>query len=101
MISRTTRSAIAAATLAARGCAPFCAQGAGFYLDAGAGFSSIGGFSQGEFDDLMVAVGEDTFNSFTLNDSSLDKSDIGFSVAVGYKFSPNFGVEAAYLQLGE
>jgi OOP family OmpA-OmpF porin len=101
MISGRIYRGITMATLAAFACAPFCAQGAGFYLDAGVGYSSTNGIDQQELDDMMIEVGEDTFDSFTLNDSSVDKSDIGFSLALGYRVSENFAVEAAYLKLGK
>jgi opacity protein-like surface antigen len=81
--------------------APLCAQGAGFYVDAGVGSASIGGFDQQELDALMIAVGEDTFDSFDLNDSSVDKTDISFSLALGYRFTQHLAVEAAYIQLGK
>jgi opacity protein-like surface antigen len=100
MISRTKRNAIAGTALALA-CSPFCAQGAGFYVDAGVGFSSIGGFNQQELDAAMTEVGEDTFDSFTLNDSRVDKSDMGFSLALGYQVTQNIAVEAAYLQVGK
>lgn len=77
------------------------ANAAGFYMEGGVMQSSFGGVNQDELDDLMIEVGEDTFDSFVLNDSSLDKKDMGYGFAVGYQFSANFAVEAAYVQLGE
>jgi uncharacterized protein (DUF934 family) len=49
----------------------------------------------------LAEARQDAVDTFTINDSSVDKSDIGFSLALGYKFTPNFAVEAAYLQLGK
>jgi OmpA-OmpF porin, OOP family len=99
MVSKTNRLRIAGMALAAL--APLCAHSAGFYAEAGAGSSSVGGLDKDALDELMTQVGEDVFDTFTLNDSSVDKSDIGFSLAVGYKFTANLAVEAAYLQLGK
>jgi OOP family OmpA-OmpF porin len=101
MISGRIHRGLAMATLAAFACLPLGAQGAGFYFDAAVGHSSTNGIDQQELDDLMIEVGEDAFNSFTLNDSSVDKTDIGFSLALGYRISENFAVEAAYLKLGK
>jgi opacity protein-like surface antigen len=87
--------------VAVLGFIPLGAHAAGFYLDGSVIQSSFGGVSQSELDAAMVEVGTETFASFTLNDSSLDKKDMGFAFAVGYQFTPNVAVEAAYVQLGE
>lgn len=81
--------------------APHGALAAGFYMDASISQSSVGGVSQSELDAAMVGVGEETFDSFVLNDSSLDKTDTGYSFAVGYQFTPYVAVEAAFVQLGK
>ncbi|MDQ2639267.1 MAG: outer membrane beta-barrel protein [Pseudomonadota bacterium] len=99
MVSKAYRLRIAGLTLAAL--APLCAHSAGFYVEAGAGSSSIGGLDRQELDEVMTLIFEDAVDTFTINDSSVDKSDTGFSLALGYKFTPNFAVEAAYLQLGK
>jgi OOP family OmpA-OmpF porin len=101
MTSGKKRNNITGATLVALACAPLCAQGAGFYVDAGVGSASVGGFDKQELDGLIVEVGEDTFDSFDLNDSSVDKTDISFSLALGYRFTQHVALEAAYFQLGK
>jgi opacity protein-like surface antigen len=52
-------------------------------------------------DDVLVAAWNQ--NGFTVlaNDSSLDKSDLGYELAVGYQISERFALEAAYIDLGE
>jgi OOP family OmpA-OmpF porin len=101
MTSKVRHNRIARAALAAMACAPLCAQGAGFYVDAGVGSVSVGGIDQQELDAELVELGEESFDSFDLNDSSVDKTDIGFSVALGYRFTQHVAVEAAYIQLGK
>lgn len=91
-----------ACAIVALGCAASPgALAAGFYMDAAIGQSSVSGVSQSELDAAMIEVGEETFDSFVLNDSNLDKSDTGFSFAVGYQFTPYIAVEAAFVQLGK
>jgi hypothetical protein len=87
--------------LVAGSMAAMSAQAAGFYMEGGIMQSSFSGVSQSELDAAMIEVGEDTFASFTLNDSSLDKSDMGFAFSLGYQFTPHLAVEAAYVQLGK
>src|SRR5688500_2568378 len=70
MISGRIHRGLAMATLAAFACLPLGAQAAGVYVDAAIGQSSINGIDQQELDALMIEVGEDAFDSFTLNDSS-------------------------------
>jgi opacity protein-like surface antigen len=101
MTSGRKRNNTPRAVLAALACAPLCAQGAGFYVDAGVGSASVGGIGQQELDALIVAVGEEAFDSFDLNDSSVDKADISFSLALGYRVTQHVAVEAAYIQLGK
>lgn len=100
-MSRLQRAAAASAAMAAVACVPIGAQAAGFYIEPAIGYSSIGGVSKSELDDSMIEVGEEVFEDFTLNDSSLDKNDTGFSLTVGYQFTPNLAVEAAYFDLGK
>src|SRR5690606_21199826 len=75
----------------------------GFYMAGTIGQSStdVGGEEQAFMDELVVA----TWESFGFNvlegESDLDKSDIGFELAVGYQASPYFAVEAAYIDLGK
>jgi hypothetical protein len=69
MVSKTNRLRIAGMALAALA-APLCAHSAGFYAEAGAGSSSVGGLDKDALDELMTQVGEDVFDTFTLNDPS-------------------------------
>lgn len=86
--------------VAACGTLPVAAQAAGFYMDAAMARSSVSGTSQAGLDAAMIETGEAAFDSFVLNDSSLDTGDTGFSVAVGYQFTPYVAAEAAFIQLG-
>lgn len=100
-MSRFQRALAASVAMAAAACVPFGAQAAGFYVEPAIGYSSIGGVSKSDLDDSMIEVGSEVFDEFTLNDSSLDKNDTGFSLTVGYQFTPNLAVEAAYFDLGK
>src|SRR5688572_5951776 len=75
----------------------------GFYV-AGTLGQSAADVSQSDedaIDDILVAAWNQ--NGFTVlaNDSSLDKSDLGYELAVGYQISERFALEAAYIDLGE
>lgn len=95
------KAVLALAAAVAGAAVPHGALAAGFYMDAAVSQSSVGGVNQSELDAAMVEVGEEAFDSFVLNDSSLDKSDTGYSFAVGYQFTPFVAVEAAFVQLGK
>lgn len=95
------RAVAASVAMAAIACVPSGVQAAGFYVEPGIGLSSIGGIDKSDLDDAMVEVGEEFFDDFALNDSSLDKSDTGFSIAVGYQVTQNVAVEAAWYDLGK
>lgn len=86
------RAAIAAGVLLALGGMASQASAAqGFYAEADVGTTSV---------DLKKAE-LDEWIEVPTSASSLDKSDIGYGLAVGYRFSPYFGVEAGYLDLGK
>jgi OOP family OmpA-OmpF porin len=81
--------------------APHGALAAGFYMDASISRSGVKGVSQSELDAAMIEVGEESFDSFVLDDSSIDRSNTGYSFAVGYQFTPHVAIEAAFVQLGK
>jgi len=73
----------------------------GWYLVGFGGEASTKNVSQGEIDQNLI----DFFGSggLTVVDavSSLDDSDTGFGLAVGYQVNENFATELAYVDLGE
>jgi OOP family OmpA-OmpF porin len=73
----------------------------GWYLVGFGGEASTKNVSQGEVDQNLI----DFFGSggLTVVDavSSLDDSDTGFGLAVGYQVNENFATELAYVDLGE
>ncbi|MEX0958544.1 MAG: outer membrane beta-barrel protein [Burkholderiales bacterium] len=75
---------IALLAMLGMGIAPAAAQGTGFYVGAGAGQTSSDLCSDPAFAGL-----------------SCDDKDTGIKVFGGYNFLPNFGVEAAWIDLGE
>ena len=72
----------------------------GFYVGALVGSSNVD-LSKADWDTAVL----DTLNTVgtggVLTSSSLDKSDVGFGAVFGWKFMPNFAVEAYYLDLGK
>jgi OOP family OmpA-OmpF porin len=72
----------------------------GWYVVGFGGQTSVDSASQGEIDQAVEAV----FNSvgFTVVDatSSLDDSDTGFGLGVGYQVNTWFGAELYYVDLG-
>lgn len=78
------QNAIVAAALLSTGIGAAQAQSQ-FYLGAGLGPSRY---------DRDVAEG-------LITSGSVDRSDTGFKLFGGYQFSPNFALEAAYLDLGK
>ncbi len=73
----------------------------GWYLVGFGGEASTKNVNQGELDQNLI----DFFGSggLTVVDavSSLDDSDTGFGLAVGYQVNENFATELAYVDLGE
>jgi opacity protein-like surface antigen len=91
-------SAVAAAMMSVSGVAAAAAPG--FYVETDLAMDSAG-FSSGDFDGLIELLEADEDFTFDVQDSSLDKSSVGFTLAVGYQITPNIGVEAAYMDLGK
>lgn len=85
------RTGVAGAVLLALGMAsaPAAAATPGFYVAADLANST--------YDVNRSDLDED----FETVQSSLDKTGLGYSFAVGYQFSPFFAVEAAYADLGK
>lgn len=71
------------------------AHAEGWYVVAFGGEAVSDGLNQNRLDENLVDVG------FDLQSSSLDDSDTGFGLAVGYQVNRNFAAELAYVDLGE
>ena len=74
----------------------------GFYVGLMAGQSR---FHQTKSDGDALAVagwnsGPDSF-TYDIASSSINNNDIAFSAVVGYRFMPEFSIEATYTDLGE
>lgn len=100
-VSNRIAATVAAATLCGAGSA--AAAVPGFYLEGSAGMasSSMGQEEQDVLDDLLVEALEDEGLQVLDGDSDLDKSGVGFSLALGYRFTSYVALEAAYVQLGK
>jgi opacity protein-like surface antigen len=89
------------AVVSATAVAPALAD-TGFYLGLTAGQSR---FHQTKSDGDALAVagwdsGPDSF-TYDIASSSINNNDIAFSAVVGYRFMPEFSIEATYTDLGE
>lgn len=75
----------------------------GFYMSGTIGQSStdVGDSDQEDLDDLLIATWNELGFDVVSGDSELDKSDLGFEIALGYQISPYLAVEAAYIDLGK
>jgi hypothetical protein len=76
----------------------------GFYVSGSYGQSSAGmdSLDPVRLRTLMLnAWHGEGFNIFTWSDTKLDKSDQGFEIALGYRFSPFVAVEGGYIDLGD
>jgi opacity protein-like surface antigen len=89
--------AVAAAMLSVSGAA--AAANPGIYIATDVAMDSAD-FNQGQFAGFIDALESDEEFDFDVEESSLDKSNAGFSLAVGYQITQNIAVEAAYLDLG-
>jgi uncharacterized repeat protein (TIGR01451 family) len=69
------------------------ADDTGFYLGASVG-ASKGNFSAGDLSNRLANQG------YTIDNPDVDDSDTGWKVFGGYAFTRYFGVEAAYVDLG-
>lgn len=90
-MNNRTRAALSAALMAVLGAVSAQAAEQGFYVEADAGSTSFD-LDKGELDEWAGITDEQT---------SLDSSDMSFSLAAGYRFSRYFAVEALYVDLGE
>jgi opacity protein-like surface antigen len=74
----------------------------GFYLGATAGWSN---FNENKSDDDAAITQAFNENGLTLTGagfhSSLRKTDVAFVGLLGYRFTPAFSIEAAYIDLGK
>jgi OOP family OmpA-OmpF porin len=87
-------------TVVAFGSAPTFAAESAWYLGL-----SAGSMSSDISIDQVDTISRNSFNESGLNvqtvgTSSLDDSDSAWSVLAGYRFTPNFSLEAAYVDLG-
>lgn len=77
----------------------------GLYFGVTAGMTTFDIGSKGEFDEsLAIPVAQGLLNAgFDAVEwqSSLDDSDIGWGLQVGYRFNSYFAVEGGYIDLGE
>lgn len=87
------RTLLTAATLLALGATPAWAAG-NFYV-LGAVGTTDADISKGELDNEITGDG------LTLLSSSLDNTDTGYKLQLGYQFNPNFAIEGGYLNLGK
>jgi opacity protein-like surface antigen len=76
------------------------AADSGFYVGALVGSSNVD-LSKADWDAAVLDALNTVGTGGVLTSSSLDKSDIGFGAVLGWKFMPNFAVEAYYLDLGK
>jgi len=95
------KGVVAALACGATGIA--CAATPGFYLSGSIGQSSadLDSSYQETLDEATVSAWESVGFDVLDGDSDLDKSDMGFELAVGYQFSQYFAVEAAYVDFGD
>lgn len=93
-ITSTSSALLGAAALAIFGSAPVLAQGTGWY-----GGASVGR-TRATIDDERItrALAGQGFTASSIEDRDGDR---GFKVFGGYQFTPNFGLEAGYFDLGE
>ncbi len=75
----------------------------GFYVAGSVGQSSsdLKQSDQDDLDDLTLLAWNQAGLDLVDGDSDLDKSDMGFELALGYQFTPNVAVEAAWFDLGD
>lgn len=83
-LGRFAAAGSAALWLFALGIAPAAAQDTGFYVGAGVGQATT---------DLCDDLG--------IGGVNCDDTDTGMKIFGGYKFNPNFGIEAGLVDLGE
>lgn len=98
MKTKTSIARVGVGAAVAAACAiasPAMAAEPGFYM-AGDFGSSKAKISRADIYDSWEIDPAD-FDTFS---DSLDRKDNGFSFSLGYQFSPNFAVEAAYVDLG-
>ncbi|HEX7115748.1 MAG TPA: outer membrane beta-barrel protein [Steroidobacter sp.] len=72
----------------------------GFYFGLSGGPVSVD-LSKSEFDDALVTVFEDAGFASVAVDSTLDDSDQGWGVQVGYRWNRYVAAEVGYVNLGE
>jgi OOP family OmpA-OmpF porin len=72
----------------------------GWYGVGFGGESSASGISQGQMDEVLVAIFESGGLDVVDATSTLDDSDTGFGLAGGYQLNDHFAVEFAYVDLG-
>lgn len=80
------------------------AETTGWYAGIGAGQTTVGDWlSKGDMLDALGEFGDEMgVLAFSGNiSSSSDDKDTGWKIYGGYQFTPNFALEAAYLDLGE
>jgi opacity protein-like surface antigen len=84
-------AAASSAVMAALVLTAMQAHAQGFYFEADVGQTSF------DIDKDMM----DEWAEVPPGQSSIDSSDMNYSLAAGYRFSPYFAVEALYVELGE
>lgn len=93
-----------AATFALIGCASVASAAApGFYMAGTVGYSSadVDSSYQEDLDDIVISMWDFVGLDVVDGDSDLDKSDVGFDIALGYQVSAYFALEAGYFDLGK
>jgi opacity protein-like surface antigen len=94
------KTILMAGVLALASTTAMAAEDSGFYLNAGFGESGYD-ISQDDLDDLALFAFEDNGALVLDPESSYDDKGDALSLAVGYRFSRYFSIEAGYVDLGE
>lgn len=95
------KGAVAALVVAAAGTA--AAAESGFYLTGGLGQATtdFGSEESEAFDEIALGAFEATEATVSNFQAGLDKSGLGYELAVGYQFNKYVAVEAAYVDAGD
>jgi OmpA-OmpF porin, OOP family len=100
IVTMRTASAVAATVATLCMAAPSLGATPGLYVVADLGTTSFD-FTHSEADDLALFAVEEAGLDVVDAESSLDKSGFGYSLGLGYQFTPHFAVEASYVDLGK
>ena len=100
--TRFTSRRLTAASAASVGlllCLPAHADDPGFYVGANVG-RVLSTYRRSDLNSGEIAAFGGPNGGYSLGTSSVEKQHVMWAVDVGYLLSPNFGVEAWYLDLG-